>query len=335
MRGWLSARVLVIVLALAGCGGGGSASSPESPPPPAPTPYPVGLSDQSLTSGGVTRQFRVHVPPGSGMPKAIVIVLHGGGGEGMNVANTGAHPLSVFRAVADREGFVVVYPGGLPATDGNAGWNDCRADNMVASSADDVGFLAALIERIRAEYGLGRARVFIAGGSNGAQMTHAFVFHRPELVAAAASGAGSLPLTPKAGPCTSGPGSPVPILLVHGTADTQMPYGGGCVANLGGACNRGRVIPAEATRDRWLQINGLVGASPALTVVERDPGDGGSANRFDHAGSFPVQWWRLDGAGHTVPSRTVLVGTNPLTGTQNRDVEFAEIVWSFFAARLP
>ena len=136
---------------------------------------------------------------------------------------------------------------------------------MVASGADDVGFLAALIERIRAEYGLGRARVFIAGGSNGAQMTHAFVFHRPEVVAAAASGAGSLP----------------------------------------------------------------------LTVVERDPGDGGSANRFDHAGTFPVQWWRLDGAGHTVPSRTVLVGTNPLTGTQNRDVEFAEIAWSFFAARLP
>jgi hypothetical protein len=47
-----------------------------------------------------------------------------------------------------------------------------------------------------------------------------------------------------------------------------------------------------------------------------------------------MQWWRLDGAGHTVASRTVLVSPNPLTGLQNRDVEFAEIAWSFFAARL-
>ena len=78
-----------------------------------------------------------------------------------------------------------------------------------------------------------------------------------------------------------------------------MPWGGGCVADIGGNCNRGRVISAEATRDRWLQINGL------------------------------------DGAGHTTPSRTVLSPPNPVTGIQNRDIEFAEIVWAFFKARLP
>ena len=47
-----------------------------------------------------------------------------------------------------------------------------------------------------------------------------------------------------------------------------------------------------------------------------------------------MQWWTLDGAGHTVSSRTVLVPTNPTTGTQNRDIEFAEVAWAFFAARL-
>ena len=59
-------------------------------------PYPAGLSDASLQVGGVTRQYRVHVPPGvTTAPVALVLVLHGGGGEGLNVANTGAHPLSV------------------------------------------------------------------------------------------------------------------------------------------------------------------------------------------------------------------------------------------------
>ncbi|MFO0009915.1 MAG: hypothetical protein ACK540_10905, partial [Betaproteobacteria bacterium] len=100
------------------------------------------MSDQQITVNGVVRQYRVHVPAAlTGAPKAVVLVLHGGGGEGLNVSNTGQHPLSVFRSVADREGFVVVYPGGLPAKDieGNPGWVDCRADNTVSSGADDVG----------------------------------------------------------------------------------------------------------------------------------------------------------------------------------------------------
>jgi poly(3-hydroxybutyrate) depolymerase len=60
----------------------------------------------------------------------------------------------------------------------------------------------------------------------------------------------------------------MPILLVHGTADLQMPWEGGCVANLGGLCNRGRVISAEETRDRGLAANGLAGVTPTEPVIE-------------------------------------------------------------------
>lgn len=180
--------------------------------------------------------------------------------------------------------------------------------------ADDVGLLAALIERVRAEYGLTASRMFMAGGSNGAQMTHAFAFHRADLVAAVATSIGSLPLSPLLGSCITGPSRPLPILIAHGTADTQMPWAGGCVANIGGACNRGRVVSAEATRNRWLQMNGLSAVMPSQSVVELDNTDGGPAQRFDYAGANPVQWWRLDGAGHTVSSRTVTVPPNAFTG---------------------
>ncbi|MFN5028634.1 MAG: hypothetical protein ACK5D9_05805, partial [Burkholderiales bacterium] len=127
----------------------------------------------------------------------------------------------------------------------------------------------------------------------------------------------------------------LPILVLHGTSDTQMPWLGGCVANVGSACNRGRVISAEATRDRWLQINGLSGVNPSQTVLDGSKTDAGPANRFDYAGTIPLRWWRLDGAGHTVASQTVIVSPNPLTGIQNRDIEFAEVAWAFFAPRLP
>jgi polyhydroxybutyrate depolymerase len=295
------------------------------------------MTDQTLVVGGVTRQYRVHVPAGLTTPKAVVFVLHGGGGEGLDVAILGRHPLSVFRTVADREGFVVVYPGGLPANDAQRlpGWVDCRADNTVESNADDIGFLAALVERVRGEYGLTTSRMFMSGGSNGAQMTHAFAFQRADLVGAVATGAGSLPVTPKSGRCTTGPTRPLPILLLHGSGDTQMPWNGGCVADLGGACNRGRVISALDTRDRWLAINGRAGVTPTTAVIDSSTTDTGPANRFEYTGATPVQWWRLDGAGHAVPSRTVFSASNPTTGTQNRDVEFAEVVWAFFKARLP
>ena len=322
-------------LVVGACGGG---SAPAAPAGPSAPPYPVGqMTDHALVVGGVSRQYRVHVPPGTTLPRAVVFVLHGGGGEGLDVAVAGRHPLSVFRTVADRAGFVVVYPGGLPANDAQRlpGWVDCRADNSVASDADDLGFLATLVERVRGAYGLPSSRIFMAGGSNGAQMTHAFAFVHPELVGAVATGAGSLPVTPKAGRCTSGPGRPVPIVLLHGTGDTQMPWSGGCVADIGGACNRGRVIAATATRDRWLAINGLAGVTPTVAVVDSSAADAGPATRFDYTGAAPVQWWRLDGAGHSTPSRAVSSATNGLTGIQNRDVEFAEVAWAFFEARLP
>jgi polyhydroxybutyrate depolymerase len=348
---WMRAAGLCAVVALGACGGGVASNTPAPnpaptpaptpvpapPPAPSPAPYAAGLSEHTLVVSGVQRRFRIHVPQGLGAPKALVLVLHGGGGEGLGVSELGRHPLSVFRTVADREGFVVVYPGGLPARDieGNVGWDDCRADNTVASGADDVGFLAALITRVSGEYMLPASRVFLAGGSNGAQMTQAFAFNRPEMVAAVASAGGSLPEKPKPGACTTGPNRPLAIALLHGTLDTQMPWAGGCVANLGGACNRGRVVSALATRDRWLQINALQALTPSQTTVEADPSDAGPAQRFDYAGKPPLQWWRLDGAGHTVPSRTVLTTPNPTTGVQNRDVEFAEVAWAFFSTQLP
>ena len=321
---------------IAACGG----ATPPASPEPATAPYPTGLSDHTLSVAGVTRQYRVHVPAAIAAnpavaPKAVVFVLHGGGGTGLDVAILGAHALSVFRTVADREGFVVVYPGGSFGTDGQAGWNDCRSDDRNTSGADDVGFLAALIERLGVQYGLSSSRLFMAGGSNGAMMTHAFAIAHPTRVGAVAASAGNLAEAPRSGACAAGPVTPVPILIVHGTADTQMPYEGGCVANIGGACNRGRVISAEATRDRWLAANGLTAVTPTQATINLDPTDGGSARRFDYSGATPLRWWQLEGAGHTVASRTVLIAPNALTGIQNRDVEFAEIAWEFFASRLP
>lgn len=304
--------------------------------PDAGPPYPPGVTDVDLDYGG-PRRFRVYVPPalGGAAPRAVVVALHGGGGQGLGTSEPGAHPLAVFRDVADREGFVVVYPEGSVAQDGKLGWTDCRSDNLQASDADDAGFLRAVIAGVREAYALPASRVFMSGTSNGAQMTMAFAAIATDDVAAIAVSSGNLPEAPLPGACTTGPTRPVPALFTHGSADPAMPYDGGCVANLGGACARGRVIGAEATRDAWLALNGLSPTPTATETVDVDLADPGPAVRSDYAGAAPVTWWRLDGAGHPPPSLAVFVEPTTVSGAQNRDLEFADVAWASFAATLP
>lgn len=298
-------------------------------------PYPPGATDARIDAGG-PRRFRIYVPARaiSATPRAIVVALHGGGGQGLATSDPGQHPLAVFRDVADREGFVVVYPEGSVSADGRFGWTDCRADNRQASNADDLGFLRALVARVRGEYGLPASRIFLTGTSNGAQMVLSFAAVAADDLGAIAVSSGNLPASPLPGGCTAGPSRPIPALFTHGSADPAMPYEGGCVANLGGGCARGRVISAEATRDAYLARNGLPATFTSTETVDVDRADPGAAERFVYAGAAPVEWWRLNGAGHPPPSRSVLVATSQASGAQNRDVEFAELAWAFFASRL-
>jgi polyhydroxybutyrate depolymerase len=335
MRRILTAMMTLACLLTASCGGEGNVPAPVPPTPttpPAPTiPYPVGISDQKISIGGVERQFLVHVPPGLTSAKGIVVVLHGGGGSGPQTASLTSSPMAVFRTVADREGLIAVFPTAI-----DANWNDCRSDAPgISNTVNDVAFFDALLSRLGTELNLDARRMFMSGISNGAMMSMRYALERPDRIAAIAIASGSSAAVPDAGPCTTGPARPVPIMMTHGELDTMVPYEGGCVARLlVPNCAQGTVIGAEATRDRWLQYNGLTATPPIRDQTNSNPDDGGPAERSRYQGATPVEWWKLIGAGHNPPSRTVFLD-RALGGVQNRDVEFAEIAWTFFAARLP
>ncbi len=57
-------------------------------------------------------------------------------------------------------------------------------------------------------------------------------------------------------------------MLAYGTADPAMPAEGGCIANIGGVCNRGRVQSQTATINYWLQRNNLLIGTPQNTSFE-------------------------------------------------------------------
>ncbi|MCB9611537.1 MAG: prolyl oligopeptidase family serine peptidase [Sandaracinus sp.] len=121
--------------------------------------------------------------------------------------------------MAEREGFVVVYPDGtgtIPTW--NAG--GC-CGSAVRDDVNDVGFVAAILDRLEGELCLDRDRVFATGMSNGGMMSHRLGCELSERFAAVAPVAGTLMFDA----CT--PTRPVHVMHVHGSDDGHVPWEGG------------------------------------------------------------------------------------------------------------
>jgi polyhydroxybutyrate depolymerase len=320
--------IILLILFSFGCMKNGD-NSPAGPPVVS-FPYPDGLSTQTIQVNNQARKYLVYRPTGLNKPVAVVMVLHGGGGAGLDVAQPGVHPLSVFRNVADTAKILVVYPEGSPDSQGNPGWNDCRNDDQSGAQGDDLSFLQQLMARLSQEMGLTAKNIYLTGTSNGALMTFSYAFNFPSTINAIAVSSGNLPLNPAPGACTNGSSVPLPILITHGTLDPAMPSDGGCVANLGGACNRGRVVSQTATLNYWLQRNNLTNVTPTSNTFNVNNNDAGNVVKRVYEGTNPLVYYVLNDAGHAVPSLTVFSATTSASGAQNRDIEYATEVWKFF-----
>ncbi|OJZ68773.1 polyhydroxybutyrate depolymerase [Mycobacterium paraffinicum] len=196
----------LLVVVLGGCvGGGGHALGT-----PGPQTIPVGQSVQSIEWGGVSRTFHLYRPQGLTDAAPLVVMLHGGFGNGEQ-AERAYH----WDAEADRGRFLVAYPDGL-----NRAWNAgtcCGEPQRVG--ADDVGFITAMVGAVEQQMPLDRARIYVTGMSNGAMMALRLGC-QSDVFAAIAPVAGTL-LTD----CSQA--HRVSVLQIHGTADDRVPYNGG------------------------------------------------------------------------------------------------------------
>lgn len=272
---------------------------------------------------GLTRTYTVYVPDSvgerRGAPPA-VIVLHGGGrGDGARVRR-----ILALDRVAEREGFVVVYPDGLRGS-----WNDGR--RFRRGRADDVAFLLR-VKRGLARRGLADPdQVFVAGVSNGGMMVHRLACEVPEAFAGYASIIANMPLA-VFDRCS--PRHPVPMMMISATDDDLVPFEGGGVGFTG---RRGEVVSAYETADFWRRNNRCRGRPDRREMPDRDPEDGSRVTMFyntDCAGDAAVILLRVEGAGHRVPGspvRNLRFIAERALGPQNNDISTAEVITRFFA----
>lgn len=202
--------------------------------------------------GGEIRSYRVHAPSDGGdAPRAMVVLLHGIGRNAQSFeAKTGMN------AIADREGFVTVYPDGTPilGMDRFRAWNTPNWGIFhPARGRDDVRFLSSLIEEVQKNYNIDPNKIYIAGFSNGGMLAQYFATEAPDKVAAIATVGSSLTGKERV------PTAPVSVLDVHGTADPVVPYRGwphvGIVS----------MEPARSTFKFWAGVNQANGTEMTQT----------------------------------------------------------------------
>lgn len=99
----------------------------------------------------------------------LVLVLHGGGGNGENAA-----AMTGFTAKAMQEGFIVVYPDGSGRLgDRLLTWNAGHCCGYaLEQKIGEAAFFSALIDKFILDHGADPKRVYITGLSNGAMMAH-------------------------------------------------------------------------------------------------------------------------------------------------------------------
>jgi polyhydroxybutyrate depolymerase len=264
--------------------------------------------DETLQVGTHDRHYELFVP--SDTPnQPLVIVLHGHGGTGKQMER-----FSKFDRVAAREQFVVAYPDGI-----GRGWNDGRTG--VNGGADDVAFVAALIDEIAADHAIDRSRVYVTGASNGGMMTYRIGCELSDRVAAIAPVIGNLPdelaCTPK---------EPLSVLAINGTDDPLVPYNGGQIAR-----GRGLVRSAALSTQFFAQAAGCGAAEPTVEEPDVDTSDDSRTFVTQYACPAPVQvsLITLGGAGHTWPGGVQYLPKIAIGGV-SRDFDGAERIWEFF-----
>lgn len=274
-----------------------------------------------MVSGGERREFLLHVPPGykAGTPTPLVISLHAAA-----LWPVAQMVTSRWNDLADREGFLVVYPSGYTGS-GPIIWRTERGDALRRDSrteldeplARDVRFIGDLIDSLSRAYTVDPARIYANGLSNGGGMSFVLSCTLGDRIAAVGL-VGAAHLLPSSW-CPDP--RPVPMIAFHGTADPVVPFAGG---HSWVARERFPSIPGFTTD--WARRNGC-DARPDTSAVAADV----TRLAYAHcAADASVELYRIEGGGHTWP------GGEPLpawfTGRTSTGVDATRRMWEFFKA---
>ena len=252
---------------------------------------------QTIVHDGIEREYILYVPNSYDGTSAVPLLLnfHGFGGSASQFIND-----ADMRAEAEANSFILVYPQGS-CLNGASHWNPCPIDGDNKSTADDVGFVEAMISEISSQYNLDMERIYAAGYSNGGMMAYGLANYKSDLIAAVASVSGAM-LN-----CIGPTSHPMPVVHLHGTSDGVVSYNGSNDWN-----------SVQSTLDYWTSFNNTI-STPTINV---DTSSGMTIEHYVYSqgdNSVSVEHYKYIGGDH--------VWFNELYQGQNA----SNLVWSFMS----
>jgi polyhydroxybutyrate depolymerase len=249
-----------------------------------------------LVVDGQPRVFVLNRPAVAG-PRPTIIMLHSAGGNAAREANAPG-----LGQLTPQHGFAAVFPEGRAER-----WNHLPPGREATAFAelafkdaggalDDVKFLKLLVADLVRRGVSDPKRIYLAGRSAGGLMTLRMACEDAGLFA----GIGLLiaGMSEPAG-AVCRPAKPLPVLLLNGTADQVIPYGGGTVGGMDGTPGRGvfAVWSAERLVEFLRRLNGCT--EPAqMSVVSLQGGEQIEFERSSRCAGAPIDFYRVVGGGH-------------------------------------
>ena len=274
------------------------------------------LAKGSFEFEGRIRNYEVYLPQDYKPNMPVVFALHG-----YSETIKWFKDYTLFHEYADTSGFILVYPQGSIASNGQPGWNTGLRNHpfgLQNTTSNDVGFLSTLIDTLDKYYDIDLDRVYCCGYSMGGEMSYRMAIEYGHLFAAYASVSGKLnDISANLGP----PLHSYPILHFHGTADNVETYDGE---------NDGNLWPVEKTINFWLDNNSCAYQADTISLPDLSPNDGSIVQKISHKNCLDennVVFYKIINGGHGWPGSTEGMYSE---GKPNRDIYASSIILNFF-----
>jgi polyhydroxybutyrate depolymerase len=271
--------------------------------------------DGSIESGGIVRSYQVHVPARkASQALPLVLVLHGGGGNG-----AGMRTPTGMDSSSNTAGFIAVYPDGQQKN-----WSDGRGTtDAEKAGVNDVAFLSSLVRQLSSELNADPKRIYVTGISNGGFMSARLACDASSVFAAVAVVAATMPENVRVN-CK--PSRAVPFMLIHGTADKIIPASGGTMTKGDG----GVIASAVQTVDLWRNLNKCLSAGMQSEINLANDGTSITLERYTACASgSEVAFFKVTNGGHTWPGGSSFL-PEFLVGKTSRDLNASEAILAFF-----
>ncbi|MDB5959751.1 MAG: hypothetical protein JWP59_1045 [Massilia sp.] len=273
------------------------------------TAAPALAQVQTLVHKDEKRKYIVYTPASYAPDKSYPVVFNYHGG-GMSMAEQMLY--TQMNRAADRHQFIAVYPAGIKQ-DWNVGFGMSYLEG-----SDDIGFTEAVLNKLKKDYRIDSERIYATGLSRGGFFALRVAAELPQLFAAVASVGGPMPEPVLQHHKQAGK---VGVMLLHGTADQVVAYGG----------KQGSYLSAADSFAYWRRHNGIGGDAAHPRRIDADAGDGAEVEWIEQGnGRQSVAMVTVRNGGHT------WAGADPFNvglpiGITTRDIDANEAIWQFFA----